>query len=49
MIRLNRVQNKMEILHADVTSGESNVIYSEESNTYVDADYNDNLQTRSRG
>ncbi len=44
MIRLNRLQNKMEILHADVTSGESNVIYSEESNTYVDADYNDNLQ-----
>lgn len=44
MIRLNRLQNKMEILHADVNSGESQVIYSEESDTYVDADYNDNLQ-----
>ena len=44
MIRLNRLQNKMEILHADVNSGESKVIYSEESDTYVDADYNDNLQ-----
>ena len=44
MIRLNRLQNKMEILHADVNSGESKVIYSEKSDTYVDADYNDNLQ-----
>lgn len=44
MIRLNRLQNKMEILHANVTTGESEVIYSEESDTYVDADYNDNLQ-----
>jgi dipeptidyl-peptidase-4 len=44
MIRLNRLQNKMEILHANVNSGESKVIYSETSETYVDADYNDNLQ-----
>ena len=43
MVRLNRLQNKMEILHTNVTSGESKVILTEESKTYVDIDYNDNL------
>lgn len=34
--RLNRLQNKLEYLFADVTSGQSKVILTDESKTYVD-------------
>ncbi len=36
--RLNRLQNKMEILHADATTGKTDVILTEESKTYVDVE-----------
>ncbi|WP_317898677.1 S9 family peptidase [Aurantibacillus circumpalustris] len=34
--RMNRLQNKLEFLFTDVKSGKSNVIYTDESKTYVD-------------
>src|SRR6478609_794712 len=37
--RMNRLQNTLEILHADATSGKSSVIHTEKSDTYVDANY----------
>ncbi|WP_044202256.1 S9 family peptidase [Flammeovirga sp. OC4] len=43
IIRMNRLQNKLEILHADASTGDSKVILTEESKTYVDIDYCDNL------
>lgn len=43
IIRMNRLQNKLEILHADVSSGQTDLILTETSDTYVDIDYNDNL------
>lgn len=43
-IRLNRLQNQMDLLHASANSGVSKLILSEKADTYVDLDYNDNLQ-----
>jgi dipeptidyl-peptidase-4 len=43
IIRLNRLQNQMDILFADSQTGESKTILSETSETYVDMDYNDNF------
>lgn len=43
-IRLNRLQNQMDLFHANATSGASKLIISEISKTYVDLDYNDDLQ-----
>lgn len=43
IIRMNRLQNKLEILHADVQSGKTNVVLTEESKTYVDINYTDDL------
>ncbi|MCR6642075.1 MAG: S9 family peptidase [Sporocytophaga sp.] len=40
-IRMNRLQNHMEILHADVTTGKINTGYEEKSDTYIEI--NDNL------
>ncbi len=36
--RLNRLQNKMEILHAEAATGKTSVILTEESKTYVDVE-----------
>ena len=36
--RLNRLQNKMEILHAEANTGKTSVILTEESKTYVDVE-----------
>ncbi len=44
IIRLNRLQNQLDLLHADAKNGASQVIVSETSETYVDLNYNDNLQ-----
>lgn len=41
MMRLNRLQNKLELLHANVNTGRSKVVYAEESDTYLD--YNNGL------
>jgi dipeptidyl-peptidase-4 len=43
LIRMNRLQNKLELLHANPSTGSSQVIITENSETYVDLDYNDNL------
>ncbi len=43
IIRMNRLQNKLEIIHANAGSGKAEVILSEESDTYVDLDFNDQL------
>ena len=40
--RMNRLQNKLEILFADVSSGKSEVVYSEENKYYIDI--TDNLR-----
>lgn len=48
-IRLNRLQNQLDLFHADANTGESKVILTETSETYVDMDYNDNLLYLSDG
>ncbi len=40
IMRLNRLQNKMELLHANVNTGASNPVYTEESETYLEYDNN---------
>ena len=42
-IRLNRLQNQLDLFHADADTGESKIILTETSETYVDLNYNDNL------
>ncbi len=42
-IRLNRLQNQMDLLHAEVSTGDTKLLISESADTYVDLDYNDNL------
>ncbi|MDN3668622.1 S9 family peptidase [Echinicola jeungdonensis] len=42
-IRLNRLQNQLDIFQAQTTTGESSILLTETSDTYVDLDYNDNL------
>ncbi|HAA15392.1 MAG TPA: S9 family peptidase [Cytophagales bacterium] len=44
IIRMNRLQNELEILHANTKTGRTQVILKETADTYVDIDYNDNLQ-----
>jgi len=41
--RLNRLQNQLDVLHANATTGESELILSEETNTYISANKDDNL------
>jgi len=48
-IRLNRLQNQLDLLQANASTGESKLILSEKSATYVDLDYNDDLQYLSDG
>jgi dipeptidyl-peptidase-4 len=43
-IRLNRLQNQMDLFHANAATGVSKLIISETSKTYVDLDYNDDLK-----
>jgi len=35
MMRMNRLQNRLEILHASAASGRSRVVYREENKTYI--------------
>jgi len=44
ILRLNRLQNKLEILKANVGTGQSEVIYAEENNCYIDESNFDNLR-----
>jgi len=48
-IRLNRLQNQMDLLHAHAATGESKLVVEETSDTYVDLNYNDNLQYLKNG
>lgn len=41
--RMNRLQNTLEILHVDATTGQSKVVMTEKSETYYDIDYTDDL------
>lgn len=41
--RMNRLQNKLDILHADAGTGKSDVVLTEESKAYVDLDFTDDL------
>lgn len=43
ILRLNRLQNKLEILAADAVTGTSKVIYTEENKYYIDEGNFDNL------
>jgi dipeptidyl-peptidase-4 len=43
ILRVNRLQNKMEILFADVNSGNSNVVYTEENKYYIEDGNYDNI------
>ncbi len=49
VIRLNRLQNLLEILKADVDTGVSEVVYREKSDTYIDLEYTDDLTYLSDG
>ncbi|MBX2961195.1 MAG: S9 family peptidase [Cyclobacteriaceae bacterium] len=42
--RLNRLQNVLDILHVDATTGRSTVVLTEKNDKYVDIDYCDDLQ-----
>ena len=40
-VRMNRLQNQMELIHANAGDGSAEVILSEAAETYVDIEYND--------
>lgn len=44
MVRMNRLQNKLDILHADAHTGTSKVILTETSKTYVDINFTDDIK-----
>jgi dipeptidyl-peptidase 4 len=41
--RMNRLQNNLEILHTNASTGESKVILNEKSDTYIDLEFTDDL------
>lgn len=41
--RLNRLQNNMDLIHADVKTGLGKVVLNETAKTYVDIEFNDDL------
>jgi dipeptidyl-peptidase 4 len=41
--RMNRLQNNLDVLHVDVTTGSSKVVLNEKNSAYVDIDYCDDL------
>ncbi len=47
--RMNRLQNQLDILHANIESGETKRILTEKSDTYVDLDFCDDLTYLSDG
>ena len=48
-IRLNRLQNQMDLFHSNTENGESKLVLEETADTYVDLNYNDNLQYLKNG
>ncbi|WP_373495763.1 S9 family peptidase [Aquiflexum sp.] len=43
-LRLNRLQNQLDLLYTNAQTGETNLILQEKSETYVDLNYNDDLR-----
>ncbi|MCR9014168.1 S9 family peptidase [Aquiflexum gelatinilyticum] len=43
-LRVNRLQNQIDLLYADAQTGQSKVVLEEKSETYVDLNYNDDLR-----
>lgn len=43
-LRMNRLQNQLDLLYANVQTGMSKLVLREEAATYVDLDYNDDLR-----
>jgi dipeptidyl-peptidase-4 len=43
VMKLNRLQNNLEIIHSNATTGESKTILSEKSGTYIDIEFIDDL------
>lgn len=43
-LRVNRLQNQIDLLYTDAQTGQSKEILEEKSNTYVDLNYNDDLR-----
>jgi len=43
IIRLNRLQNKLDLLHANAQTGNTELILTETSNTYIDYNYNNQI------
>ncbi len=41
--RLNRLQNQLDVLHAEAASGKTQIILTEKSDTYIDLTYCDDL------
>ncbi|WP_038029004.1 S9 family peptidase [Thermonema rossianum] len=41
--KLNRLQNRLELIHANVATGKQQVVLTETADTYVDIDFNDDL------
>ncbi len=41
--RLNRLQNKLDLLHIDATTGRATTVLTEQSPTYVDLEFTDDL------
>jgi len=42
-IKLNRLQNNMQLMHADASTGKTKLVLKEHSDTYVDVEFNDNI------
>ncbi len=49
IIRMNRLQNRLDILHADTNTGDAKAVLTEESDTYVNINYNNDLTYLSDG
>jgi dipeptidyl-peptidase-4 len=44
IFRMNRLQNKLELLLANPNTGDSRLIYTEKNNRYIETDFLDNFQ-----
>lgn len=47
--KLNRLQNKLELIHADVAQNTTQIIYTEENKAYVDIEFCDELHYLQNG
>lgn len=47
--RMNRLQNRLDLIHANVATGKQEVVLTETADTYVDIDFNDDLTYLNNG